>query len=93
MNTLAEKELSRLATRYIWWKTPEEAMQSPRRVVAQVMNLGDFEDMRLLAEAVGEEELRETLRHAEIGESLNGLGIIGTTASVWPSLDKCLPCP
>jgi hypothetical protein len=68
MNTLAEKELNRLATRYIWWKTPEEAMQSPRRVVAQVMNLGDFEDMRQLTDIVGEDELRETLRHAEPGE-------------------------
>lgn len=68
MNLTAEKELKQLAARYIWWKTPEEAMQSPRRVMAQVMNIGDFEDMRELIEAVGNDELRETLRQAEAGE-------------------------
>ncbi len=38
-----ENELMlRLAAKYIWWKTPEEAMLYPERVVAQVMDIGQF---------------------------------------------------
>ncbi|MDR2845181.1 MAG: hypothetical protein LBV28_03705 [Puniceicoccales bacterium] len=29
---------------YIWWKTPEEALAFPVLLVAQVMNIGTFED-------------------------------------------------
>ena len=60
--------MRRLASRYVWWKTPDEAMQFPLRVMAQVMNMGDFDDMRELAETVGKDALREVLRQAEAGE-------------------------
>ena len=60
--------MHRLASRYVWWKTPDEAMQFPRRVMAQLMNMGDFDDMRELAETVGKDALREVLRQAEAGE-------------------------
>jgi len=36
--------------------------------MAQVMNIGDFDDMQMLAEIVGEERLREVLVHSEIGQ-------------------------
>jgi hypothetical protein len=38
------KALRPLAKKYIWWETPDEALESPRRVIAQVMNIGTFED-------------------------------------------------
>lgn len=57
-----------LAGTYVWWKTPAEAMQYPDRVAAQVMNLGTWEDLTVMAEAVGEDYLREVLRHAEAGQ-------------------------
>jgi hypothetical protein len=60
--------LRRLASTYVWWKTPDEAMQYAERVAAQVMNLGSFEDLTELAEAAGEEYLRGVLRHAEAGQ-------------------------
>ncbi len=60
--------LRRLACRYVWWKTPDEAMQYPHRVAAQVMNLGTWEDLTAMVEATGEEYLREVLRHAEAGQ-------------------------
>ena len=56
-----------LAVRYIWWKTPEEASRSPRRVMAQVMNLGTYPDVRTLEKTVGAEKLAEVLRLAEPG--------------------------
>ncbi len=56
------------ARKYIWWKTPEEAVVMPARVIAQVMNLGDFDDVQDLAEQVGNEVLREVLTHADPGQ-------------------------
>ncbi|NLI32910.1 MAG: hypothetical protein GX422_09035 [Deltaproteobacteria bacterium] len=59
--------LKRFAARYIWWKTPEEAVEMPERIVAQVMDIGDFDDVQELAEAVGDEYLRHVIADAEAG--------------------------
>lgn len=56
------------ASKYIWWKTPEEAVLMPGRVIAQVMNIGDYSDVEALVVQVGEEALREVLTHAEAGQ-------------------------
>ena len=61
-------ELKPFAGKYVWWKTADEAVQMPERVVAQVMNLGDYEDVQALVNLVGDEYLRDVLRHAEIGQ-------------------------
>jgi hypothetical protein len=68
MNELDRELLKRLSAKYIWWKTPEQAMRHPMRIVAQVMNIGDYNDVRELTAKVGEECLREVLIHAEIGQ-------------------------
>ena len=60
--------LKHLASRYIWWKTPEEAMLFPDRVAAQVMNIGTWEDVITLIEAIGEDYLRNVLQTSEIGQ-------------------------
>ena len=60
--------LSKLARRYIWWLSPSEAMDYPARVVAQVMNIGVFEDSSRLAETLGDDCLRAVLRQAEAGQ-------------------------
>ena len=39
--------LSKMAEQYIWWKSAEEAMEQPSRVVAQVMELGGICNLRL----------------------------------------------
>ncbi len=59
--------LRRLASKYIWWEAPDEAVTRPARVIAQVMNLGTQEDTQFLADQVGDEALREVLTHAEAG--------------------------
>jgi hypothetical protein len=56
------------ARKYIWWKTPEESLASSRRILAQVMNLGDWEDVTLMIQEMGMEALGHVLRHAESGE-------------------------
>lgn len=60
--------LKNLASRYIWWKTPDEAATMPERVLAQVMNIGDYDDVQLMARKVGDETLRHVLTHAEAGQ-------------------------
>jgi hypothetical protein len=60
--------LRSLAARYVWWKTPDEVMIFPDRVAAQVMNLGTFDDLTEMVEAVGEEYLRGVLERAEAGQ-------------------------
>jgi hypothetical protein len=60
--------LKSFAKKYIWWKTPEEAVEMPERVIAQVMNLGDWDDVCALARLVGDDVLRDVLAHAEIGQ-------------------------
>ncbi len=37
------------ASKYIWWKTPDEAVAMPERVIAQVMDIGDHADVQSLA--------------------------------------------
>lgn len=60
--------LKPLAGKYIWWKSPEEAVATPERVIAQVMNIGDYFDVQLLVSQVGDAVLREVLAHAEAGQ-------------------------
>lgn len=57
-----------LARKYIWWMTPDEAITMPDRVVAHVMNIGDYNDVQTLATLVGDDYLRTVLQRAEIGQ-------------------------
>ena len=66
--TRAEQEaLRRLAGKYLWWEAPDEAMERPTRVIAQVMELGTWEDVLGLLRLMGEAPFRDVLRHAEPG--------------------------
>ena len=68
MNQIDRNSLKPLASKYIWWKTPDEAVATPQRVIAQVMNIGDYTDVQALANQVGDDVLREVLKHAEAGQ-------------------------
>lgn len=57
-----------LAAKYIWWKTPEEAVRRPRHVIAQVMNIGDYGDVRKMMRLLGDAPLRDALINAEPGQ-------------------------
>src|SRR5260364_38529 len=60
--------LKPFASKYVWWKTPDEAVAMPERVIAQVMNMGDYADVQTLAVQVGDDALRAVLKHAEAGQ-------------------------
>lgn len=68
MIQISQESLKPLASKYIWWKTPDEAVVMPERVIAQVMNIGDYSDVQVLVAQVGDEVLREVLTHAEAGQ-------------------------
>lgn len=63
-----QRSLARLARKYIWWTTPEIAVTMPERIVAQVMDMGDYDDVQALATLAGDDYLRAVLRHAEVGQ-------------------------
>lgn len=56
-----------LAAKYIWWQAPEEAARRPRRVMAQVMDLGTFADVRTLEKTAGAQALADVIDQAEPG--------------------------
>lgn len=66
--SLNQDLLAQWAAKYIWWKTLEESLLSPERIVSQVMELGDYEDVQRLVDDVGEEALRKILQRAEAGQ-------------------------
>ena len=60
--------LKPLAKKYVWWKSPDEAIAMPERVIAQVMDRGDYGDVQRLAAMVGDQVLREVLIQAQAGQ-------------------------
>lgn len=64
---MSDSLLHRLAARYIWWKTPEDALRYPRRLIAQVMEMGTLEDVQALLSALGAQKFIEVIKGAEAG--------------------------
>jgi len=60
--------LSELARKYVWWKSPDEALQYPQRILLQVMNLGDWDDVLLVEREFDKESLRQLVHSAEAGQ-------------------------
>lgn len=68
MGQIDRDVLKQLAAKYVWWKTPDEAADAPQRVMAQVMTIGDYADVQLLANEVGDDLLRDVLSQAQAGQ-------------------------
>lgn len=60
--------LARFARKYVWWVTADVAVTMPERVVAHVMNIGDYDDVQALATLAGDDYLRAVLQQAETGQ-------------------------
>jgi hypothetical protein len=67
MSTEEEELLKSLATRYLWWQTPDEALRRPDRIIAQVMDLATLEDADDLERVVGHSAMIDVLRRAAPG--------------------------
>lgn len=68
MTPLKQEALRLWASKYIWWKTPDEALTHPERIVSQVMNIGDYDDVQSLSKLMDGKYLRAVLQGAEAGE-------------------------
>jgi hypothetical protein len=44
-----EKILRKMTQKYIWWKSPEVALQHPKLIISKVMDIGDYHDVQKLA--------------------------------------------
>jgi hypothetical protein len=64
---LEEVLLKRLARRYMWRWPEQKALERQQQLVAQVMDIGTFDDANALLLAVGESAFREVLANAEPG--------------------------
>lgn len=62
-----DREALKPFAKYIWWKTLDEAVEFPDRLIGQVMNIGDWDDVCALVKLVGDDALRDVIAHAEIG--------------------------
>jgi len=69
VSTETQKDyLLRVAGKYIWWKSPEDAIKYPQTVLARVMNIGIWDDLCELAQIFSGDELRSVLKSAETGQ-------------------------
>jgi hypothetical protein len=68
MPPIPREVIEPFARKYIWWKSPEAACEYPHRVIAQLMDIGDYSDVQALAAQVGETVLADVVAHAEAGE-------------------------
>ncbi|HUX41802.1 MAG TPA: IS1595 family transposase [Rectinemataceae bacterium] len=65
---LDKENLLGLASKYVWWKSADEAIKHPQSVIAMVMDRGTIEDIQLLGNIIGEDGLRAALAKAEPGQ-------------------------
>ena len=61
------EQLKQIAERLIWWQPAEESVNDLRRLVAQVMNRGSWEDVKFVQQHFGVAAFRDALDHAEPG--------------------------
>ena len=60
--------LKPFAAKYVWWKTVDEAVTQPQQIMAQVMSMGDYDDVQRLVAEVGDAVLTEVLMRAQPGQ-------------------------
>lgn len=63
----APRTLEDVARRLVWWKTPEEAVSDPHRLLAQIMALGTVEDLRVARSRFSDADFRAVLAQAPPG--------------------------
>jgi hypothetical protein len=60
--------LMKMAAKYLWWKQNPDGVAQPERIVAQVMNIGDYQDVQTLVKVIGDAYLKQVLANAEAGQ-------------------------
>lgn len=60
-------KLKILAERYVWWETPDWAYHHPEILLANIMNLGNWQDIQQTRKILGDQVLKEALLNAPPG--------------------------
>ena len=60
-------ELTKVASRVLWFEPPAKALSDPVRFLTYAMTYGTHEDMKTVRQHVSDEELREALDQAPPG--------------------------
>ena len=60
-------QLDQLAKKYVWWKPPDWAYQHADVLLANIMNLGDWDDIQCLRQQVGDDALKDLIKHPPVG--------------------------
>ena len=84
---------------YIWWKSQDEALELPKRLIAQIMNIGVTSDVGELEVFFSPTELMEVVKTAESGQFDSKswhfwhrrLGLTSFLDAVPPLPVRCLP--
>lgn len=66
---------------YIWWETPDEALEQPNRLIARIMDIGTTPDVGELESLFSKKQLADVLKTSEIGQFQPMSWSFGTTAS------------
>jgi hypothetical protein len=56
-----------LASKYVWWNLEDSGASRTRRILAQIMNLGTYDDIRAIEAVFERDELIEVMARAEAG--------------------------
>lgn len=63
----ADAFLRRMARKYVWWLSPDDALKQRHLVILQVMELGDYDDVGRMESTLGREALVAALREVQPG--------------------------
>lgn len=63
----ASGSLRAIAQKLIWWQPPAVSLEQPRRFLAQIMALGNWEEVQVARRTFGDEAFRVVLRDAPPG--------------------------
>ena len=66
-NDVLTDVIAEFGRKYLWWEPVSGQPHSEDRIIAQTMNLGTYDDILLLEEAVGKARLLEGMLRAEPG--------------------------
>lgn len=65
--TASERLIDELGRKYLWWRPIDGRPFSEERVIAQIMNVGTYDDIQQLEAATGRARLADVVLHAEPG--------------------------
>lgn len=65
---LPQENLLPFVKKYLWWWSPEAPIEDIHPLIAQVMDIGTFEDVQKLRQLAGDDALRQALKEARPGE-------------------------